>query len=199
MPTPTLSNTRQAQLQGPISNLSTPSVAQLPAQLWGIEPRNVASRPEASVPASATPRNVASRPEASVPASATALPGKVREAVPNARDASNAGPSATAPAVDLTSPISLTATREAGVSFFYAMPCGSVQGCEPQSKPKLMARAEDGGALPAWLKFDADSATFFGTAPTKTQQVRVRITTLDAAGGKPVLLALNFAGGEALP
>jgi hypothetical protein len=94
----------------------------------------------------------------------------------------------------------LEATRDAGASFFYALPCRAVDNCEPaqahQLNRKLIARTLDGGALPDWLKFDTSTATFFGTAPNKTRQLKVRVSAAGAAQAGTVIVSLNFAGGK---
>jgi hypothetical protein len=93
-------------------------------------------------------------------------------------------------------PMVLEATRDAGVGFFYAMPCRVVDHCEPVQARKLTARTLDGGPLPDWLKFDASTATFFGIAPNKTRQMKVKVSAAGAEQGSSVIVALNFAGAK---
>jgi Putative Ig domain len=152
------------------------TLAQVSAQLLGVEPGSVAATLAVGEQAAGT-----------------------RVQAQAARNTTPTAALSTTVVADAAGAVSLSATRDAGSSFFYAVPCGPLQICEPQGKPKLLARAEDGAALPDWLKFDADSATFFGTAPTKARQLKVRITTMAAVGGKSVQLILNFAGGKAVP
>ena len=55
------------------------------------------------------------------------------------------------------------------------------------------ARAEDGGALPAWLKFDPASATFSGTAPAGIRALKVRLVARDSKDQEStVILDLSF-------
>jgi hypothetical protein len=69
----------------------------------------------------------------------------------------------------------LEATRDAGVSFFYALPCRVVGTCDSAPAQTLSARLADGSPLPHWLKFDANTATFFGDAPAQTRTVVVKV------------------------
>jgi hypothetical protein len=97
----------------------------------------------------------------------------------------------------------LETTRDAGVSFFYAVPCRAVDNCEPAASRKLVARTAEGGPLPDWLKFDANTATFFGTAPLKTRTLKLKVASLPPGASfdttNAVTVSLNFAGGRAAP
>jgi Putative Ig domain len=107
------------------------------------------------------------------------------------------------PAADNRPALVLETTRDAGVSFFYAVPCRAVDNCEPASTRKLVARTAEGGPLPDWLKFDANTGTFFGTAPLKTRTLKLKVASLGPGASfdkaSAVSVSLNFAGGRAVP
>jgi hypothetical protein len=72
---------------------------------------------------------------------------------------------------------------------------GSVQRGDQAIRTTYEAHAEDGGALPPWLHFDATSATFSGTAPAGTRALKVLLVTRDGKGvDTSVVLDLNFSG-----
>jgi fibronectin-binding autotransporter adhesin len=98
--------------------------------------------------------------------------------------------------------VALEATRDAGVSFFYAVPCRALGTCDAAPDQKMTARLADGNPLPDWLKFDANTATFFGQAPAQTRTLVVRVSPAardaklnnDAA----TVVTLKFLGSGAL-
>jgi Putative Ig domain len=96
--------------------------------------------------------------------------------------------------------VSLVGTREVNTRFAYVVPCAALNLCESRDKPQLQARIPDGGPLPDWLKFDADTGTFHGTAPVGTASLEVQLLPLGTAGvaapGQAVTLMLRFVAGK---
>jgi hypothetical protein len=121
-------------------------------------------------------------------------------AAPPASLAPERAPAPVAP--EASTRVVLEATRDAGVSFFYAVPCRVVDTCDSAPAQKLTARLADGGPLPEWLKFDANTATFFGQAPAQTRTVVVKV--LPAGRGaefnpdNATVVTLKFLGSGAV-
>jgi hypothetical protein len=101
---------------------------------------------------------------------------------------------------------SFEVTRDAGVGFFYAVPCLAVDNCDavPNSStsPHLNAKLANGKPLPAWLKFDASTATFYGQAPAQTTTVVAQVLRVgsgaQAGANATTLVTLKFLGGSTL-
>jgi hypothetical protein len=53
------------------------------------------------------------------------------------------------------------------------------------------ATLSDGSALPSWLKFDAATGTFSGTAPKQVASFDVRLTATDKAAGAGANLSVS--------
>jgi Ca2+-binding RTX toxin-like protein len=69
----------------------------------------------------------------------------------------------------------------AGQAFNMTVPANTFQDIDVGDKLTLSATLADGSALPAWLKFDATSATLSGT-PAAGGTINIRLTATDLAG-----------------
>ena len=69
-----------------------------------------------------------------------------------------------------------------GKAFSWQMPTGTFRDIDRNDQLSYTATLADGKALPAWLKFDAATQTFSGTAPSNTpiNTINVRITASDS-------------------
>jgi len=68
-------------------------------------------------------------------------------------------------------------------SFWFQLPGGVFADPDKGDTLVLSATLANGGALPSWLKFDAATGTFSGTAPKQVQSLDVRLTATDKATG----------------
>jgi Ca2+-binding RTX toxin-like protein len=74
---------------------------------------------------------------------------------------------------------------EAGSKFAFTLPPGTFADPDPGDRLALSARLHGGGALPAWLKFDAASGTFTGKPGKHENGIsRIVVTATDAAGAQ---------------
>ncbi|WP_172955071.1 calcium-binding protein [Sterolibacterium denitrificans] len=72
-----------------------------------------------------------------------------------------------------------------GKAFSWQMPAGSFKDADRNDTLSYTATLSNGKALPAWLKFDAATQTFSGTAPAITLgSIDVRITASDGQGAQ---------------
>ncbi len=72
---------------------------------------------------------------------------------------------------------------------------GHIQRGDQAISASYEAHAEDGGALPSWLRFNAASATFSGTAPAGMRALKVLLITRDGKGvDTHLILDLHFSG-----
>ena len=68
-------------------------------------------------------------------------------------------------------------------SFWFQLPGGVFVDPDKGDTLVLSATQANGAALPSWLKFDAATGTFSGTAPKQVQSLDVRLTATDKATG----------------
>jgi len=74
-----------------------------------------------------------------------------------------------------------------GKAFSFQIPANSFVDIDKGDTLTYTATLTNGSALPSWLKFDAVTGTFNGTAPDKAGSVAVRVTATDrAADGSTV-------------
>jgi hypothetical protein len=72
-------------------------------------------------------------------------------------------------------------TWVAGQSINLALPANAFT--DPQAQPLTYKAALSGGAAwPSWLKFNAATETFTGTAPTSNQTLSIVVTAMDSSG-----------------
>ncbi|CAD5377721.1 conserved hypothetical protein [Pseudomonas sp. OF001] len=70
-----------------------------------------------------------------------------------------------------------------GKAFSWQMPAGSFKDTDRNDTLSYTATLSNGKALPTWLKFDAATQTFSGTAPANAKSsIDVRVTTSDGHG-----------------
>jgi hypothetical protein len=70
-----------------------------------------------------------------------------------------------------------------GKAFSWQVPAGSFRDVDRNDKLTYTATLSDGKALPTWLKFDAATQTFSGTAPASAKGgINVRVTASDGHG-----------------
>jgi len=67
--------------------------------------------------------------------------------------------------------------------FWFQMPGGVFADPDKGDTLVYSASLANGGALPSWLKFDAATGTFSGTAPKQVQSLDVRLTATDKSTG----------------
>jgi len=68
-----------------------------------------------------------------------------------------------------------------GGAVSFAVPGGTFT--DPQSENlTYKATLSTGGALPGWLKFNASTATFIGTAPATPSTLQIKVTATDSSG-----------------
>jgi hypothetical protein len=109
--------------------------------------------------------------------------------------AESGGPAASSAANNAATGMVVTVPVAEGTAFTLAVPPEALARPDAPGALTLGARAEGGGELPAWLKFDPVSRTFSGTVPADVQTLKVLIATADGTG-KEVLVAvtLRFVG-----
>jgi len=73
-------------------------------------------------------------------------------------------------------------------AFAWQLPAGSFKDVDVGDTLTYKATLADGKALPSWLRFDAQSLTFYGVAPKKEAELSIRVTATDrlAATGSTV-------------
>ena len=70
-----------------------------------------------------------------------------------------------------------------GKAFSWKMPAGSFRDADRNDTLSYTATLSNGKALPSWLKFDATTQTFSGTAPANAKgSIDVRVTASDGHG-----------------
>ncbi|GAB3433672.1 VCBS domain-containing protein [Massilia solisilvae] len=67
-------------------------------------------------------------------------------------------------------------------SFSFTLPAGSFADPDKGDVLAYSATLADGSALPSWLKFNAATGTFSGTAPKDVVTIEVRVTATDKVG-----------------
>jgi serralysin len=74
----------------------------------------------------------------------------------------------------------------AGLALSVSLSPGTFTDADAGDALSLTARLASGGALPAWLSFDAATATFSGLAPAALAEgsLAIRVTATDAAGAR---------------
>jgi VCBS repeat-containing protein len=71
-----------------------------------------------------------------------------------------------------------------GKAFSWKVPAGSFRDADRNDTLSYTATLSNGQALPSWLKFDAATQTFSGTAPANAKgSIDVRVTASDGHGG----------------
>ncbi|MCC2972635.1 VCBS domain-containing protein [Massilia sp. IC2-476] len=68
---------------------------------------------------------------------------------------------------------------EANKAFSFQLPADSFVDIDKGDTLVYSAKLANGSALPSWLKFDAATGTFSGTAPNKGPAIEVRVTATD--------------------
>jgi len=81
---------------------------------------------------------------------------------------------------------------ETGKIFEINTPLSSLSSTSTSDSMQLSATMEDGGALPAWLKFDPTTGKFSGQTPASNISIKVILNAVSATGSiSSAVLALN--------
>ncbi len=75
--------------------------------------------------------------------------------------------------------------------FWFQLPNGVFADPDKGDTLVYSATLANGSALPSWLKFDAATGTFSGTAPKQVQSLDVRLTATDKATGAGTNLSVS--------
>lgn len=90
-----------------------------------------------------------------------------------------------------------------GKSFSWQLPAGSFIDRDRNDKLTYTAKLADGKALPSWLKFDAATQTFSGTAPANAKNsIEVRVMASDGHGESSVasdVFKVSFGSRTIIP
>lgn len=90
-----------------------------------------------------------------------------------------------------------------GKSFSWQLPAGSFIDRDRNDKLTYSAKLVDGKALPSWLKFDAATQTFNGTAPANAKNsIEVRVMASDGHGESSVasdVFKVSFGSRTIIP
>lgn len=76
-------------------------------------------------------------------------------------------------------------------TFWFQLPAGVFADPDKGDTLVYSATLDNGKALPSWLKFDAATGTFSGTAPKEVTSFDVRLTATDKATGAGTNLSVS--------